>query len=800
MRTKLLLLFLFLVMQHFAEGRTRIAYQAPQAGEVWLVWGLSDWQIPKPERWPEGSYQKGNLVYSPMRSTNDGFEASLDLSDEEVIDFVFWISKSPFGLSFDRWDVNRAPQKDFHARVSGDQRIVIQPTIDLKPVSSLSVLDFNLWWLIGLNGLFLLLIWIKRSAIKQQLAQTDRSVFMLLAAFVLLLVFLVGRASIAGLSWSLYFHPRTHLLQWLAAGYDDFLFVFFLLLSFLVLSKIPRRFKIYHRVLASLFFLTVFFSLVAALLNIRVVELLGRPFNYRWLYYSDYLQSTDARAALGANLDPSLVYMLLALCLTASLLFVLLVYFFAFIMQKYRVKPMLITLLLVLSWTYYAFAKTHVRTLPCKPELIANPVSDFVRSINPFEVEPDLFTMAADSSDRGQAVFNATVSKCVLPRFRNILLIVMESTPSAYLGCYGAAYGATPELDRASENAILFDRFYAHAPATNNSMFSIVCSSYPWISYNSITKEHPDIALPGIAGELDKKGYRTAFFSAGDNRFQNAGLFLKNQGFQTIKDASSLACVGKGFEVDDTHWKFLNGKDDACAAEALVNWVSQAPKKPFFGMLWTYQTHYPYFFDGDEKQYVSTDPSFNRYLNALHHSDEQIGRILKALRQLNLADSTLVVVIGDHGEAFGQHGQTTHASAIYEENVHIPCLFINPAFSHETITAAGGLVDLAPTLLELTGTASPSVWQGKSLFTKSPHDPVYFFSPWSDYLFGCRIGDNKFIYNASRNTTAFYDLGKDPFEHLNHEPLSADAITGVHRKMAFWVQNNTRRMQSLLGE
>ena len=129
---------------------------------------------------------------------------------------------------------------------------------------------------------------------------------------------------------------------------------------------------------------------------------------------------------------------------------------------------------------------------------------------------------------------------------------------------------------------------------------------------------------------------------------------------------------------------------------------------------------------------------------------------------MHLSESTLVVVVGDHGEAFGQHGQTTHAYEIYEENIHVPCLFINPQISAERRQGAGGLVDLAPTLLEGLGKDIPATWQGRSLFNKKKDDYVFFFSPWSDYLFGYRNGDKKYIYNASRNTTLFFDLKKDP--------------------------------------
>src|SRR5207237_5760195 len=107
--------------------------------------------------------------------------------------------------------------------------------------------------------------------------------------------------------------------------------------------------------------------------------------------------------------------------------------------------------------------------------------------------------------------------------------------------------------------------------------------------------------------------------------------------------------------------------------------INKEPGKRFFSVIWTYQTHYPYFFSEKEEKYDDSDPVFNRYLNAVKHSDLVLGNLLSELKRKGLFESTLVVVIGDHGEAFGRHDQTTHASKIYEENLHIPCVFINPS-------------------------------------------------------------------------------------------------------------------------
>ncbi|TGR89203.1 hypothetical protein EN834_36835, partial [bacterium M00.F.Ca.ET.191.01.1.1] len=72
---------------------------------------------------------------------------------------------------------------------------------------------------------------------------------------------------------------------------------------------------------------------------------------------------------------------------------------------------------------------------------------------------------------------------------------------------------------------------------------------------------------------------------------------------------------------------------------------------------------------------------------------------------------------GDHGEAFGEHDDYVHASAIYEENVHIPLIMINKHLFHDQVVqSVGGIVDIAPTILDILGLPLPKQWQGRSLF------------------------------------------------------------------------------------
>jgi arylsulfatase A-like enzyme len=533
-----------------------------------------------------------------------------------------------------------------------------------------------------------------------------------------------------------------------------------------------------------------------------MMNVLHRPFNYRWLQYSDFLRSIDSHEAIKTSLTIPLITALV----TATSSYVLVSAFLGAWLAKnaevLRVSERRIGCFVLSGFVAWIMVgHWYVKSQKWPYERVANPVYAFAQSWVFSSGQASLFTMKTPigEDEFEPTVLRTTPSPLVTKSgIKNVIVFVLESTPAEYLGMYNPEYHAvTPNLDRWSKHAVVFENAYAHAPATNKSLFSILCSVYPWISYKSETEEF-NLVLPSIPSYLRQYGYSTGFFSSGDLSFQRAGDFVRSNGFDFLQDYKQRRITHTIFR--DERWPFLNGSDDISTAESMTAWFEQqhSAGKPVFAMLWTNMTHYPYFTDGVTTHFGPNENRFNRYLNALHYGDRAFGLVMKWLETHDLVNNTLVVVVGDHGEAFGRHNQLTHAGNVYEENCHVPLLLFNPVlFAAQRQSTVSGLIDVAPTITQMLGYPPAPNWQGQSLFSKDRRARTYFFSPWSDYLFGLREGNTKFIYNATNDKYEMYDLSADPTERRNLITTRDRRAKESVLRLAAWVQYQDRLFNGL---
>ncbi len=379
---------------------------------------------------------------------------------------------------------------------------------------------------------------------------------------------------------------------------------------------------------------------------------------------------------------------------------------------------------------------------------------------------------------------------------KNVILIVCESVGTQFLSLYGAKYKTWPRLEAESRYSQIFDNYYSHITNTANSHVNLALSVYPPLDWRQYTIERPDYPGTTAAQVLKQHGYRTAYVSAGRNAWSNQDNFLKNRGYDVVQDSTDTGCP------EFFSW----GVEDRCMIDQALKFIDQDPsrKQPFFIFSWTQGTHHPYGPDdgtpspgwdnpdllSDPKTYGNMYWDLGRYMCALYELDKQIGRLFNSLRERGLADDTIVIITGDHGEAFGYpHESYGHSGKVHQEDVHVPLIIWSPRLFKDAprSNTVGGHVDLSPTILDLLNLPLPQSWQGHSLFSPNHPQRAYFYGAMDNYYFGVREGRFKYVYNATRGRDRLYDLDVDPLEQNNIAEAHPDESRRLRQRLAAWL-------------
>ncbi|MET0387325.1 MAG: sulfatase-like hydrolase/transferase, partial [Polyangiales bacterium] len=282
---------------------------------------------------------------------------------------------------------------------------------------------------------------------------------------------------------------------------------------------------------------------------------------------------------------------------------------------------------------------------------------------------------------------------------------------------------------------------------------------------------NPDIDCQSISELLKAQNYRTGLFHGGHFSYTRKDAFFRNRRYDVMRDAAEL-------KHRRNYKRVMWGADDRAVIDDSLEWLESGPAgSPFFLHVIFLAPHEPYVVN-DVPEPFGTKTNVERYRNATLFIDGQVGRIWDWLKAHNKADDTLLVVVGDHGESFGEHrGDYMHGGRIYETAVHTPLMLVNPRlFSGQRSPRIGNHLDLVPTMLDVIGLPKPPRHQGASLLRGYKPHMLYFYADWQRHYLGVRDGQWKYIYTVDRDQHELYDLGRDRAEKHN---LAADHATQV---------------------
>jgi choline-sulfatase len=295
-----------------------------------------------------------------------------------------------------------------------------------------------------------------------------------------------------------------------------------------------------------------------------------------------------------------------------------------------------------------------------------------------------------------------------VPPNLHLLLVTIDTLRADHIGAYGYPRLTSPVIDALAAEGTLFENGWAHAPSTRYSMPAIAAGRWPsaitWDESIWWPRLGPDVRTTAQA--LHDAGYVTGglfsfnYFAPADRRGFERGMDEYHAERAALHVAVNGPMESRGSssrEITDDAIAFVDRHRD----ERFFLWVH------YYDPHLSYETH---------PEVPSFGPSrIDRYDGEIRFTDLHLGRLVAHLRTARLWDRTAVVLTGDHGEGFGEHGVTEHGFDLYPAQTKVPFIIRVPGIAPQRVRVPVGHVDIAPTLLNLARGAAEPAFIGRSL-------------------------------------------------------------------------------------
>jgi arylsulfatase A-like enzyme len=297
----------------------------------------------------------------------------------------------------------------------------------------------------------------------------------------------------------------------------------------------------------------------------------------------------------------------------------------------------------------------------------------------------------------------------------NVVVVSLDTLRAKSLGCYGHGRDTSPFLDQVARQGTLFENAIAPATVTGPSHMSIFTGLYP-PRHGMITGlEAKRNDVKTLAERFRAAGYHTAAFTENGYLIRDFGFA---DGFAAYTENTGQGGLSKPAQGEV---RLTFGQAET--------WLGANRRFPFFLFVHTYEVHAPYRPPAEYQGLFADDglpgqPErpmlrlwFTDYDREIRFVDDQIRRLFDALARRSLGETTIVVILSDHGEEFGEHGGWQHGATVYDELLRVPLIFWAPGRvpAGARHTTQVSLVDVAPTLLDMAGVPAPDTLQGRSL-------------------------------------------------------------------------------------
>ena len=364
----------------------------------------------------------------------------------------------------------------------------------------------------------------------------------------------------------------------------------------------------------------------------------------------------------------------------------------------------------------------------------------------------------------------------VLPvRPKHIVLFISESTASRFVDAT-----TMPTLTAlADDHGLRFDDHVAESPVSIKALFSLLCGLPPLPEAELESAAIPRIDCGSLPETLTSSGFDAGLFHGGYFAFTDKLAFFNERGFSTLVD-------GENVRDRDARWHNGWGVDDRAIVDEALAFLDARPDRtaPSFVVVVPLIPHYEYFLPPDAPRPFGTRTLIDRYKNGLRFADDVLLRLVDGYKARGLYDSSLFVVVGDHGEAFDEHPRNRlHGGFVFEENLRAPLIF----HSARALPAGGQIshrpsahANIAATILDFVDvtphstTAALTAIAGHSLIaTDFAPTPTVHFTSYPDRRIAWRGPRLKLV--ADDDGATLFDVVSDPHEQ---HPID-DAVTAA---------------------
>jgi arylsulfatase A-like enzyme len=423
---------------------------------------------------------------------------------------------------------------------------------------------------------------------------------------------------------------------------------------------------------------------------------------------------------------------------------------------------------------------------------------------DPFDVEGPV--AGADPIRRPIESMEQYLSKVDRDRLKrwNVVVVLIDSLRADQIRATGGAREVMPAVEALAQEGRVFPDCVTPASHTDYACPAVFSSHHPLRARDVYRyPKNPPYPRVMIYDVLKSLGWRTALFSSQNEEWGQMMNYLQTGGLDAVFHSKT---AGVSEEPNKDRPAFAGALDDSVTIGEAMKWIEAGVGAPFFLYLNLQNSHLPYDVPKDFRRRFSpmkldfkisigwfpkekAEVVKDVYADSLAYVDEQLDRLIRRLKERGEWDRTLMVVSGDHGEAFYEHGSAAHANGVHAEVIRVPLIVRAPGLEPGRDARPAHLLDVAPGVFQLLGLPVHPSFQGESLFAPEPRaDRVRYVisdTPWSTQLGAIRSGF-KLIWNGDTGATTLYDLGRDPGEKMDATATRPEVASDLKSRLAAW--------------